>query len=56
MDWVVRLISEIRGVRAEMNVPPAAQLTMLLRDAAPASRARLATHLELIRRLARLAT
>ena len=54
LDWVVRLISEIRGVRAEMNVPPAAQLTMLMRDAAPATRARLATHLELIRRLARL--
>ena len=54
MDWVIRLISEIRGVRAEMNVPPAAQLTMLMRDASPASEARLQTHLELIRRLARL--
>jgi valyl-tRNA synthetase len=54
MDWVIRLISEIRGVRSEMNVPPAAQLTMLMRDAAPVSRARLATHQELIRRLARL--
>jgi valyl-tRNA synthetase len=54
MDWVIRLISEVRGVRAEMNVPPAAQLRMLLRDAAPATRARLRTHLELIRRLARL--
>ncbi|MGH6930118.1 MAG: class I tRNA ligase family protein, partial [Dongiaceae bacterium] len=56
IDWVIRLISEIRGVRAEMNVPPAAQLTMLMRDAGPASRARLETHLELIRRLARLDT
>jgi valyl-tRNA synthetase len=54
MDWIVRLISEIRTVRSEMNVPPAAQLTMMMRDAAPASRQRLATHLELIRRLARL--
>jgi valyl-tRNA synthetase len=54
MDWVIRLISEIRGVRSEMNVPPSAQLTMLMRDAGPASRQRLATHLELIRRLARL--
>jgi len=56
MDWVIRLISEIRGVRSEMNVPPAAQLTMLMRDAAPASQARLQTHLDLIRRLARLDT
>ena len=54
MDWVIRLISEIRGVRSEMNVPPAAELTILMRDAAPASRERLATHLDLIRRLARL--
>jgi len=54
MDWVIRLISEIRGVRSEMNVPPAAQLTMLMRDAAPVSRARLAAHQDLIRRLARL--
>jgi valyl-tRNA synthetase len=54
MDWVIRVISEIRGVRAEMNVPPAAKLTMLMRDASPDSRARLQTHLELIRRLARL--
>jgi len=54
MDWVIRLISEIRGVRSEMNVPPSAQLTMLMRDAGPTSRQRLAAHLELIRRLARL--
>jgi valyl-tRNA synthetase len=54
MDWVIRLISEIRAVRAEMNVPPAAELTMLMRDASAASRARLETHIELIRRLARL--
>jgi valyl-tRNA synthetase len=53
---VIRLISEIRAVRAEVNVPPAAQLTMLMRDASAASRARLETHLELIRRLARLDT
>ncbi|MFX4222351.1 MAG: class I tRNA ligase family protein [Thalassobaculum sp.] len=25
MDWVVRLISEVRSIRAEMNVPPSAQ-------------------------------
>src|SRR5262249_34425242 len=54
MDWVIRLISAIRGVRSEMNVPPAAQLTMLMRDTAPVSRERLNTHLEVIRRLARL--
>ena len=54
MDWVIRLISGIRGVRSEMNVPPAAPLTMLVRDAAAPTRARLARHQEIIRRLARL--
>ena len=28
MNWVVRLISEIRSVRAELNVPPAARVTL----------------------------
>jgi valyl-tRNA synthetase len=54
MDWVIRMISEIRGMRSEMNVPPAAQLNLIVRDAAPATRERLAAHQGLIRRLARL--
>ncbi|MDB5408142.1 MAG: valine--tRNA ligase [Rhodospirillales bacterium] len=54
MDWVVRLISTIRAIRAEMNVPGGAQVTLLLKDAAPATLERLAAHGDLIRRLARL--
>ena len=54
MDWVIRMISEIRGMRSEMNVPPAAQLNLIVRDAATATRERLAAHQGLIRRLARL--
>jgi valyl-tRNA synthetase len=54
LDWVIRVISEIRTVRAEMNVPPAAQISMLVRDAGPATLGRLATHRDLIARLARL--
>jgi valyl-tRNA synthetase len=54
MDWVVRLISAIRAIRAEMNVPGGAQVTLLLKDAAPANLARLDAHRDLIRRLARL--
>jgi valyl-tRNA synthetase len=56
IDWVIRLTTEIRARRAEMNVPPAAQLPVLLRDAGPATRARLATHRELVMRPARLAS
>ena len=54
MDWVVRLISEIRAVRAEMNVPAAARITMNLRGASEQSARRLDTHREVIVRLARL--
>ncbi|MGK9167597.1 valine--tRNA ligase [Inquilinus limosus] len=56
MDWVIRLISAIRTIRSEMNVPPAAELTATLRDAAAETKRRLDTHGALIRRLARLAS
>ncbi|MGO1074230.1 valine--tRNA ligase [Inquilinus sp. CA228] len=55
MDWVIRLISAVRTIRSEMNVPPAAELTATLRDASAETRRRLDTHGALIRRLARLA-
>ncbi len=54
MDWVVRLISQVRAVRAEMNVPPGAKIPLALKDAGPAARAALDTHNDLILRLARL--
>jgi valyl-tRNA synthetase len=53
LDWVVRLISEVRGVRAEMNVPPGTLAPVLLRDAAPATLERAGRWIEAIRRLAR---
>ena len=54
IDWVIRLISEVRAVRAEMNVPAAAKIPLLLRDANPANQARLERHRDLVTRLARL--
>ena len=54
MDWVVRLITAIRTVRAEMNVPAGAKIPFLIKDAAPRSLERLETHRDLITRLARL--
>jgi valyl-tRNA synthetase len=56
MDWVIRLISEVRAVRAEMNVPAAAKIPLLLRDADAANVARLERHRGLIERLARLSS
>lgn len=54
IDWLVRLISEIRAVRAEMNVPPSAKLDLIISGAAAASSARLATYKGIILSLARL--
>jgi valyl-tRNA synthetase len=56
MDWLVRLISSIRAVRAEMNVPAGARVPLLVRGAAADTKARLATHREVILTLARAAS
>ncbi|MBI2978550.1 MAG: class I tRNA ligase family protein, partial [Rhodospirillales bacterium] len=56
MDWVVRLISQVRTVRAEMNVPPGAKIPLLLKDAGSQAQARVAGHRGLIERLARLSS
>jgi valyl-tRNA synthetase len=53
LDWLVRLIGEVRTVRAEMNVPPSVLAPVLLKDAAPESLARGARWLEAIGRMAR---
>jgi valyl-tRNA synthetase len=53
LDWVVRLIADVRAVRAEMNVAPSTLAPILLRDAAPETRARAAAWDDAIRRLAR---
>ena len=54
MNWVVRLITEIRSVRADMNVPAAAMIKMLLKGANAQSQKHLKTYNDIIRRLARL--
>ncbi len=54
IGWVVRLISEIRSVRTEMNVPVAAKLPLALPNAGPALRERAKRHEDTISRLARL--
>ena len=53
LDWVVRLIGEVRTVRAEMNVPPSRKAPVLLKDASPATLARGERWFEAIARLAR---
>ena len=53
LDWVVRLVGEVRAVRAEMNVAPSALAPILLRDASPATIARAERWSEAIRRMGR---
>ena len=56
IDWVVRLITQIRTVRSEMNVPPSAKIPMFLKDPGARAEGILQTHQDLILRLARLDT
>ena len=50
----MRLITEIRSARAELNVPAGAKITLLHDGASEVTVARLAAHAEPIRRLARI--
>jgi valyl-tRNA synthetase len=54
LDWLIRLVTEIRSVRSEMNVPPGAKITLLTQGTSAATDARLAAHDEVLKRVARL--
>jgi valyl-tRNA synthetase len=54
IDWLIRLISSIRSVRSEMNVPAGAQIPLAMKGASDATIDRLNRHGDLIRRMARL--
>ena len=54
IGWVVKLVSEVRSVRSEMNVPAGAKIPLVLVGAGKATRARAEHHEDTITRLARL--
>ncbi len=54
INWLVGAISEIRSVRSEMNVPASAMVPLSVSGASELTRARLATHDVVLRRLARI--
>jgi valyl-tRNA synthetase len=54
IGWLVKLVSEVRSVRSEMNVPAAAKIPLLLVGPSKTTRARAEDHEETIARLARL--
>jgi len=55
MEWLVKLISSVRAVRAEMNVPPSAKVPLLVKGASAETKARLALHDGIIQTMARAA-
>jgi len=54
IDWLIRLVSEIRTARAELNVPPGARLPLHVREAGDVTTARIAGQQPAIARLARV--
>jgi valyl-tRNA synthetase len=56
IGWVVDLVSEVRSVRSEMNVPAGAPIPLVLVAPSAETRARAAAWGDTVRRLARLST
>jgi valyl-tRNA synthetase len=56
VDWLIRLVSDIRAARNELNVPPGAKLPLHVRDATDETAARLLRNAAAIQRLARVET
>ncbi len=54
IGWVIDVISEIRSVRSEMNVPAGAKIPLIVAGATPEIRARADRHEDTVARLARL--
>jgi len=56
IGWLIRLVSEVRSVRAEMNVPAGARVPLLISGESKETKARIERHTETLLRLARLET
>ncbi len=54
IGWLIDLVTEIRSIRAEMNVPPGARIPLTVSGAGAENRARLDRHRDLLLTLARL--
>jgi len=54
IDWLIRLVSEVRAARAELGVPPGARLAAIVNDAGAETRARITRLEPALGRLARI--
>jgi valyl-tRNA synthetase len=56
MNWLIELVSGVRSVRSEMNVPPSARIALLLKDASAETIRRLSRNRDVALTLARLSS
>ncbi len=54
MTWLIRIISEIRSVRADMNVPAGAKVQLLVKDACDQTQEGFEAYDEILKRMGRL--
>jgi valyl-tRNA synthetase len=54
VEWLIRLVSDVRAARSELGVPPGARLAAIVNDASPATRARIEMLNAALGRLARI--
>jgi valyl-tRNA synthetase len=54
IDWLIRVVSEIRAARAELNVPPGTRLAVHVREAGDLTKARIGRQQPALTRLARV--
>ncbi len=56
MNWLVRLISSVRAVRAELNVPAGSEIPLHVKGASVLTKQRLEKYMNIIARLSRLSS
>jgi len=54
IDWLIRLVSEVRAARTELNIAPGTRMPFHVRDAGAETQARIARQQAVIARLARI--
>ena len=54
IEWLVKLITEVRSLRADMNVPPAAKIRLEIKDASDRTKGCLDRYDPILRHMARL--
>jgi valyl-tRNA synthetase len=54
VDWLIRLVGEVRAARTEVGIAPGARMSAFVRDATPETVARIARNRSVLARMARL--